>query len=638
MPNQEDSSGNSFGGRNPHIGADFLPGVPYKKGEFIGGKYEILSLLGKGGFGVVYLVYDRKTHGICALKTFRDEYIVDPDVREAFRREALIWVNLGRHPFILRARFVDEYSRRHYVKMDYVAPDGRGRNCLSHYIGGDGLPVAQILKWGIQFCYGMEYAFEHGVKCHRDIKPSNMLITQDARVQISDFGLAKAGDYAAISSGAGLAGEAAMGSLMASGTRGGGCGTPEYMPPEQFEEAEKADVRNDIYSFGVVLHETVSGRLPFRASPRRNGSKEELGRYWREMHALHACEPLRKLDTPLWSIVERSMRKRREERYIGFEEMRKELEALLLRETGGAVEVPRIDEKTKAWEWNNKGANFNSLGRHEEAIVCHDRALEIDPRYAPAWNNKGGSLALLGRYEEAIVCYDRALEIDPRDAAAWTNKGISLQSLGRNEKAIICLDKALEIDPRHAVAWNNKGNSLESLSHSEEATICYDRALEIDPRYTVAWTNKGNSLQSLGRDEEAIVCYARALEIDPRYAPAWNNKGNSLHSLGRDEEAIVCYARALEIDPRYAPAWNNKGNSLHSLGRYEEAIVCYARALEIDPRYTAAWYNKGNSLHSLGRNGEAIVCYDRALEIDPRHARAWYNRALAEEQLGDVKE
>ncbi len=168
----------------------------YRQGDVIGGKYEVHSTLGKDRFGVVYLVYDWEAEEVCALKTFKDGFLADTGAWEAFQNEALRWVHLQQHPFILTAKSVQELSGRLFVEMDYVAPDAEGRvNLYDHLRCGRPLPPERAVEWAIQFCLGMEHANAHGVKCHRDIKPANMLISQGV-LKITDFWLAAAAEVA----------------------------------------------------------------------------------------------------------------------------------------------------------------------------------------------------------------------------------------------------------------------------------------------------------------------------------------------------------------------------------------------------------------------------------------------------------
>lgn len=651
-----------------------LAGVPYKKGDFIhtANMYKVKDVLGVGSFGVVYLVHSRQTKEVYAMKTFLDEYLVDAETRERFHTEAQMWVALGWHPYLVRAHFVDEYGGRLYIAMEYIAKDRQGRNSLEDYFDfKKGYPpdFAQSLRWAIQFCHGMEYTHsKEDFRSHRDIKPDNILISQDRTVKITDLGLAgvlessKAASEIKVNIHQGRVGLSLFGK---------GCGTPTYMSPEHFTNAVSCDQRSDIYSFGIVLYQMAAGgRLPFLAPWPENDSEKEKMRFWNEMKKLHSESTIPRLDSPLFPTIQRCIEKEPGNRYQTFEELRKDLEPLLMRTTGEAINPPKREEdkfeESLRWghkghslyslgryeesiacfdkvleidprdalPWNSKGFSLYKLGRYEESIACFDKALEIDQRYADTWNNKGLSLISLGRYEEAIVCYDKALEIDPRHSIAWSNKGYNLIFLGRYEEAIECCDKALEIDPRITFAWNKKGNSLYNLGRYEEAMECYDKALKIDPRDANDWGGKGASLISLGRYKEAMECYDKVLEIDPRHSMAWNNKGFSLIFLGRYEEAIVCCDKALEIDQRYADVWNNKGRSLYSLGRYEEAIACLDKALEINPRHSTAWSNKGFNLGNLGRYEEAIECYDKALEINLRNAEAWYNKAVSEDKLG----
>jgi serine/threonine protein kinase len=214
---------------------------------------------------------------VCALKTFRDELLANPAAREAFKKEALLWVNLGEHPFILAARWVEEAFGRLFVAMDYIAPDAEGRVSLAdHLAHANGrLDTNQILEWAIQFCIGMEHANSRGIECHRDIKPANILISRDGILKISDFGLASAAEAAwRQRNGHGVM-LAAADSNMSFGfslieTDGKKlCGTPGYMPPEVLR-GESPDRRSDIYSFGLVLWQMAAGSpvLPFLVSYR----------------------------------------------------------------------------------------------------------------------------------------------------------------------------------------------------------------------------------------------------------------------------------------------------------------------------------------------------------------------------------
>jgi len=172
-----DSAGNS----KSTLGQDLQPGAPYKKGDFIGQRYEVYRIIGKGGFGVVYLVYSIDSHGtgeVHALKTFQDQFLVDQEVRKRFHKEASVWVELGRHPYLVHAYFVDEISGRLYIDMEYIAPNKEGLNSLDGYLLLQQPDLAQSLRWAIQICYGMEYAYSKGVRAHRDLKPANIMITQ----------------------------------------------------------------------------------------------------------------------------------------------------------------------------------------------------------------------------------------------------------------------------------------------------------------------------------------------------------------------------------------------------------------------------------------------------------------------------
>lgn len=621
---------------NPRIPwlKDSVNGAAYKRGDVIDGRFEVFGILGKGGFGIVYLVHARELGGALALKTFRDEYLDDALTKDRFRKEAGLWVDLERHPHVVRAYLVDEVAGRLFICLEFIPPDLQGLNSLEGHLRQRPPDLAQSLRWAIQFCLGIEYAYSRGIRCHRDIKPANIMIDRDKAVKITDFGLAGVLGTAQAMSGVRVNVHEGLVGLSGQTMKGTGFGTPTHMPPEQFIDAVSCDERSDIYSFGIVLYQMASeGRLPFLAELPRDGSDMESARFWREMHRLHLTSPAPRLGSPLSAIIQRCLEKQPDKRYQSFSTLRADIEPLLTRLTGEIIRVPDR-EQLDALEWHLKAYSFGKLERYEEENRCYDEALALAPREAVGWRNKARALHRLGRYKEALSCCDKSLEIDSLNADAWSLKGTNLDELGHPEEAILCLERALNLNPNDVATWNNIGNSLCRLSRYEEAIRCFGKYLQLDPRDAAVWCNYGISLSCLDRHEEALRCYDKALELEHQSAGTWCSKGLSLGSLGRDEEAIHCYDKALGLVAGDPVAWYNKGLSLYRLGRCDEALPCYARAIELNPSNADAWNEKGACLGALGRYEEGIPCFNRAIELDPHHAAACFIRGMALEGLG----
>ena len=579
------------------------------------GRWEIYKILGgpkKSGMGIVYVVYDHKWHESLAAKTFQDEVFArDPSIAEGFTFEALNWVKLDSHQNVARAWFVQNIRGKPFLFLEYVS-GGDLESWIGVRLTND---LSQVLRFAIQFCDGMVHALSKGIQAHRDIKPQNCLVTQDKNLKVTDFGLAKVFDDTSPDA-AHVAPSVARPANKWEESNVG-FGTPLYMAPEQFVNAKHVDVRADIYSFGVMLFQMVTGRLPFE------------GRTWEDFARLHtkaALPPLKSGQSALDTIVGKCLAKLAGERYAGFGTLREELACIYENVTKQWAPKPASGSKLNAAELNDKGLSLSNLGHSEEALGYYDRALALDPEYALAWDNKGAALGHLGRYEEELTCIDRALALNPEHALAWYNKGVELGRLGRHEEGLACYERALAVDLQNALAWDSKGFALWSLGRPEEALACYDRALAINSQFEEAWVNKGAALWSLGRPEEALACYDRALAINSQLAGAWVNRGVMLKSLWRPKEALACYDRALVINPQFALAWYNKGDALESLGRPGEALACFNCALAINPQYARAWGNKGNALERLGHHEEALACYDRGLAINPQFVEAWFNK------------
>jgi len=285
-----------------------------------------------------------------------------------------------------------------------------------------------------------------------------------------------------------------------------------------------------------------------------------------------------------------------------------------------------VASRGEARDWSEKGRCLNRLKRHDEALECLDKAIEIDSCYARAWTYKGNVLNSIKRYEESLVFYEKGIEIDENDKLAWYWGGNVLNNLKRYEEALASYDRAIELDANYKWAWVNRGNVLKNLKRYEEALESYDRVIELDANYKWAWVNRGNVLKNLKRYEEALESYDRAIELDANYARAWANRGNVLDNLKRYEEALESYDRAIELDANYKWAWVNRGNVLKNLKRYEEALVSYDLAIKLDANKQSAWRWRGYVLDTLKRYEEALESYDRAIELDANYKWVWANR------------
>jgi tetratricopeptide (TPR) repeat protein len=555
----------------------------YGIGDRIGSNCEILDVLGLGGFGIVYLVrlLGGDDRHLLALKTFRDLYLNAPEVRQRFRHEAQMLVDLDHHPNLLWTFFVEEMAGRLYVATEYIAPGPEGLNSLDGYLVRGPPDMVQSLCWAVQCCYGLEHAYSRGLRCHRDLKPANILITHDHVAKIADFGLAGALSQASLPEGIHVHfGDGQIG-LSGQTLKGRAFGTPTHMAPEQFADSAACDQRSDVYSFGVVLYQMVSGgRLPFATKPPRQRTSQEMERFWYEIRRLHELEPTPQLDSPLSPIIQRCMQKEPDERYQSFQEVRKELESLLEREAGVAVDPPIVGSLTSD-QWILKGGSLVALDCHEKAIGCFEQAIAVDRSDALAWSGKGFSLAGLGYHEAAIDCCDQALALDARSAESWRCKGSSLLALGQVAESIRCYDRALDIDPRAAGAWIGKGRCLALLDRLNEAVACCDRELALDPQCKQAWYNKGLWLDVLNRRAEALICYEGALFLDQWFAEAWNGKGSLLAQLDRGDEALECFHHAVTLNPTYKIAWFHKAQAEEGLGHPQEAIRSYERFLDL---------------------------------------------------------
>jgi serine/threonine-protein kinase len=292
--------------------------------------YRIIEKLGGGGMGVVYKAEDTRLKRTIALKVLPPDRVADPNRKRRFIQEAQAASALN-HPNIITIHDIDEAEGVHFIAMEYV----QGKT-LDRLIARHGLRVNEALKYAVQMAAALAKAHSAGI-VHRDLKPTNVMATDDGLVKVLDFGLAKLTE--AVPTGEAET-AATAGPVTEEGTI---VGTVGYMSPEQ-AEGKPVDARSDIFSFGSVLYEMLTGQRAFQGETKASTIAAILREEPKPLSQVAEGLP-REVDR----LVKRCLRKDREHRFqtmadlkVALEELKEESDSGELAEApaAGAVLVP----------------------------------------------------------------------------------------------------------------------------------------------------------------------------------------------------------------------------------------------------------------------------------------------------------
>jgi serine/threonine protein kinase len=615
------------------------PKESLQKGSTIAGRYAIIEELGRGGMGVVYKAEDTKLKRTVALKFLPSELTHIPEVHERFTREAQAAAALD-HPNICTVYEFDQAEDANFISMAYI----KGQSLRKKVESGP-MDLEKALRIATQVAEGLQEAHKKGI-VHRDIKSGNIMVTDRGQAKVMDFGLARTADRTLLTK------------------EGSTIGTVAYMSPEQ-TKGEEVDHRTDIWSFGVVLYEMLTGQLPFK------GEHEQAVVY---SILKEKPKPITEIkpDTPMSieQVVNKALEKDPDKRYQKIDELIDDLKSISagivpeeiktrLRKakisrnkrtimTGSAILViliilglfiiPQIFHSGEETEKSIAVVPFHYLSDEPEKQYLADGVMEaILLNLSKIENLRVVSRTSVERYRDTDKSVNTICkELD----VAYLLEG-SFQKYGDTAKLIVQLIKPGKERHVWVDEYNREWNDIFTVQSEVAQTVARELQVAIAPEEkqliekipTTNMTAYDAYLQgqfhvgklTLNDLDTAMRYFELAIEKDPEFAEAyvgiagvwvWRQQFMAVSADEAAPKIREACEKSLELDSSLSGAYVMLAG-MHLWGSWdwkagEEALK---KAISINPNSAHGFY--GFLLSILGRTEEAAGHMELGLKLDP---------------------
>lgn len=606
----------------------------------------------------MYEAEDTKLGRHVALKFLSSTLASDPQSLERFQREARAASSLN-HPNICVIYEIDEYEARPFIAMELL----KG-STLRQKVAGAVLALDEVLELGIQICDGLEAAHSKGI-IHRDLKPENLFVTERQQAKILDFGLAKLAFDAA----AGPDSPTVAPSQLS--TPGSTIGTLAYMSPEQVL-GKALDVRTDLYSFGAVLYEMVTGTMLVQSHVTGAIFDEILHKA-----ATSALSSNPRLPKDLQTVVSKALEKDRELRYQSAAGVRADLKRLkrdLSSRSASGNRGSRSSHKRPLaaiavlpfenangdpqYEYLSDGltetiidelSQIPKLSVIARSTVFRYKNRDIDPQSLGKELNVGAVITgrLVRRADMLTVAvemvdtasglrlwgerYNRraedllAIEADiGRHITERLRSSLTEKSASRGRRPKTLNTAAYEAYLKGRYYWNKR-----TEAELRKGAECFEQAIALDSSYALAYAGLADFYIILGwysyaRPQDsypkAKAAALKALEIESNLAEPHTAMG--FISLLYDWDMPAAekhFRRALELNSNYAPAHHWYSDFLAANGRMEEAWQQARCALDLDPLSLIINWNLGWNRYFARDYDAAVAQFKSTLELDPNY-------------------